>query len=344
MQPMDPVGTTLPRFPHQDFQRVRDLVYFDGPLVSEFSSHGRRFIASWVDCDATANRWLVARVDENLLLRYLYRKLPLRSVIAEGIDSSVLVVDWDGHGQLVRVAIEEVSELPPAYLPSTDSFFDPELSAIATDAQSFGVLLDGEWDLSDITSFPRLFGDLYTFQYLVGQGPGQIRGSDTLRFAEINGGWVVRHLFDVMQNQLPSEHRPAVDAVQKNSPGFMRLRVNPQAATAALDAFHKFRLNYNEIIRLRDALRTEINVIQRERAEDDFGPDDTIPMLDTQRLKEALEQLVDALEISQKFGAFVDAFGNTERAAMFLLSYVSVLNRLHAFVNKGFATLPPPTF
>jgi hypothetical protein len=344
MQPMNSVGTALPRFPHQDFQRVRDLVYFDGPLVSEFASHGRRFIASWVDCDATANRWLVVRVDENLLLRYLYRKLPLRSVIAEGIDSSVLVVDWDGQGQLARVAIEEVSRLPPSYLPSNDSFFDPEMSPIASDAQSFGVLLDGDWDLSDITSFPRLFGDLYTFQYLVGQGPGRIKGSEPLRFADMNGGWVVRHLFDVMQKQLPSEDRPAVDAVQKSSPGFMRLRVNPQAATAALDAFYKFRLEYSEIMRLRDALRTEIGVIQRERAEYEDGSDESIPKLDTKRINEAFEQLVDALGISQKHSAFVDAFGSIERAATFLLSYVSVLGRLHAFVNKGFATLPPPTF
>src|SRR5690348_10319881 len=93
----------LPRLPIRDLEWVRDLVYFDGPLLSEFrSSNGDTYLFHWCDVDDGANRWMVFRVSRPDLVKYLFRRYPLRRLIDESQDGFVYIVDIGDNRQHLR--------------------------------------------------------------------------------------------------------------------------------------------------------------------------------------------------------------------------------------------------
>jgi hypothetical protein len=77
--------TTLTALPMGGLRHVRDLIYFDGPLLSHFKHpKGDDYLYYWCDCDEQANRWMVLRVTETSILWLTSGRWTLDTVIPNG--------------------------------------------------------------------------------------------------------------------------------------------------------------------------------------------------------------------------------------------------------------------
>jgi hypothetical protein len=120
-------GTKVPASTINDIGWVRDLIHFDGPLLSEFRHRltGAIFLYYWCDCDALANRWMVCRISEASLQRLVLRIVSLDQIIPQGgEDVFVYFVDMNERGEPLSVVTVPINEIPVQYTPATGVFFD----------------------------------------------------------------------------------------------------------------------------------------------------------------------------------------------------------------------------
>ncbi len=116
-------GFAIP-FDISHLKRRADLIEQDGPLLSlYYNDKGDYYLFYWLDCDATANRWMFCRVDIASLYAYLRGERSLLQVIRELTDGFVWITDLDAAGRQVWTRAVPLSALPSAYLPADDSFF-----------------------------------------------------------------------------------------------------------------------------------------------------------------------------------------------------------------------------
>jgi hypothetical protein len=109
--------------------KISDLIYFDGPLLSHYTSErGDNYLYYWVDVDDTYNRWLIIRTDIFSIQQYLDKKIPLYSIISNPNDSFVYAVDIDSDAVYHNVKAIRINDLPENYLPSPESYYDFELN------------------------------------------------------------------------------------------------------------------------------------------------------------------------------------------------------------------------
>jgi len=109
--------------------KVSDLIYFDGPLLSHYTSErGDNYLYYWVDVDDTYNRWLIIRTDILSIQQYLDKKNPLYSIVSNPNDGFVYAVDIDSDAVYHNVKVIKINDLPENYLPSPESYYDFELN------------------------------------------------------------------------------------------------------------------------------------------------------------------------------------------------------------------------
>jgi hypothetical protein len=103
---------------------VVDLEYHDGPLLSLLvNTRGDHFLYSWADTDGEVNRWLLFRVSDGQVIRYLTGEAALRDLILNPADDYVIVVDVDGAGVRTNVRQVTPADLPGDYLPEPGAFY-----------------------------------------------------------------------------------------------------------------------------------------------------------------------------------------------------------------------------
>lgn len=121
-------GILLERLPIKDLQKVSDLIYYDGPLLSHFQSgNNENYLFFWADVDDTFNRWLVVRVSIERLQAYLNGKLTFYNIITEPNDNFVYKVDIDADLNYQNVLMLFPEQIPQSYLPDRNAkyTFDP---------------------------------------------------------------------------------------------------------------------------------------------------------------------------------------------------------------------------
>lgn len=108
-----------------EFIKVSDLIYFDGPFLSHYvHKSGDNYLSYWVDCDDTTQRWLVFRVGIVTLQRFVNRKQTLFELMRDLDDGFVYLIDVDNKGFSTKPLIVFYTNLPDDYLPDTDSYYD----------------------------------------------------------------------------------------------------------------------------------------------------------------------------------------------------------------------------
>lgn len=107
--------------------KVSDLIYFEGPLLSRWRDReGKDYLYYWCDVDENYNRWLILPVPSEMLKRYLQGEEILRTLVTHPEIAYLVEIDSNGDEQKVKQIV--VSDLPEDYLPSEDSYYDPELA------------------------------------------------------------------------------------------------------------------------------------------------------------------------------------------------------------------------
>ena len=109
------------------FKKVADLIYFDGPLLSYYvTDNGDNYFFYWLDQDDTDNRWLFARIDNDMKQKFFKKELTLRKVLSSPLDNIVYTVDIDNEGKHHNFQAHSIEDLPEDYLPAEDSYYEFE--------------------------------------------------------------------------------------------------------------------------------------------------------------------------------------------------------------------------
>lgn len=109
-----------------DLVKFADLVYYDGPLLSHYTTRSRskHYLFHWLDNDTERNRWLVMEVTLAHLFDFLSDSRTLLDITQEEYNNKLLVVETDSTGVFVSGLLVSVTELHPDYLPDTDSYLE----------------------------------------------------------------------------------------------------------------------------------------------------------------------------------------------------------------------------
>lgn len=113
------------------FEKVDDLVYYDGPLMSHYSSpmgKAPHYIFKYVDQDGQLDRWLVMETSLPHLYDYLTNARSLRDILAQDYNRKVYVADADEAGDFTQVVLSSRTELLPTYLPLENSYYGLAMS------------------------------------------------------------------------------------------------------------------------------------------------------------------------------------------------------------------------
>lgn len=119
-------GFNIPNLPFQ-LEKVGDLLYFDGPLMSIFSdSNNMAYIYDWAESNSYFNRWLVYQIDTELLSDYIYGKATHFQLLNNPQNNIIFIVDKDTEGTISNCIICSPSSLPYEYLPQNDLKFEED--------------------------------------------------------------------------------------------------------------------------------------------------------------------------------------------------------------------------
>lgn len=116
-------GHIIDTFPVKDLYKVDDLIYFDGPLLSFYTSEiGANYLFYWVDVDEECNRWIVFRTEMTQLNEFLNKKMSLFSLFERAING--YVIDVNNNLEYQNIILLQLSDLPKDYSPAKNSYYN----------------------------------------------------------------------------------------------------------------------------------------------------------------------------------------------------------------------------
>lgn len=321
---MEIKGVELQRLPVSGLTRVRDLVYFDGPLLTHYRNlHREHYLYYWCDRDAAAHRWMLLRVLETSILRLINRFIPLDFVIPNGCqDDFVYFVDIGAGDRLRKVVLAGINDIPAEYTPVAGTFLqDMPLSKEST----YPVLIEGEWTPLQLMEFPRLFEQTYSFLYCANVLQTEELGSFPWR-----GGFSAMHFDRWTASHIPTEDRLSVEAVRYESPGFIRFGVNRTVAeqiVMSLEDFHSINalsayrmltkfIHDNNLNEIRDPNSPRWAEVDRELKEHAARLVDAFRALDIEKLSRSTQRTFEAAQIARWFYRRIRDIANLEDAGL----------------------------
>ena len=111
-----------------DLVKFADRMYYDGPLLSHYTTRSRfkYYLFHWIDNDAERNRWLVMEVTLAHLFDYISDTRTLFDITQQEYNNKLLVVDTDPSGTFTFGLLVSATELHPDYVPEKESYFEAE--------------------------------------------------------------------------------------------------------------------------------------------------------------------------------------------------------------------------
>ena len=119
-------GTKIPNLVFTP-QKIGDLIYHEGPLLSLFiDKHNPdvHYLYKWADCDDESNRWLISPLNILNLRRFFYKEISLRTLLMSS--PFIFTLELDENLTERAIMICKTSDLPEEYLPKENSFYNEE--------------------------------------------------------------------------------------------------------------------------------------------------------------------------------------------------------------------------
>lgn len=116
-------------FPYKDLKKVSDLIYYEGPMLSHFSNGKDSFLYLWVDNNDSVNRWIVIKIDDNILANYFKKRISLKYIL-ETSNTYILFTDINEKLNNISNVLLPIDKIPESYLPSDESYFNFPLPPI----------------------------------------------------------------------------------------------------------------------------------------------------------------------------------------------------------------------
>lgn len=239
------IGEKLDNFPINNLVKVADLIYFDGPILSQFIDRKKRnFLYYWCDCNSSANRWLIFPVLDLDLQDYLEGQRSLYDLIINNeLFSNIFVADIDSSLELKSIWEISILDLPDAYIPERESFYeftphyrDIDYEQIFDDSsykqlksnfeqlkdESYKISLDGRWSLVELSELPQAYNKAYAFLYSLEDGD---LFSQQYKSQPWRGGFSSYNFYQRIQHKVPRNHKPEILSIHYSSPGSIELRL-----------------------------------------------------------------------------------------------------------------------
>lgn len=230
-------GKRIPVRELDEHYHVCDFINIEAAVLSLYSDGKRNWIYLWCDTDnIDTDRWLLFPASRADLIAYLNRSRSLLEVLTNStafliLDRVTLAkeVQTEDEGYTkVRRFLNQLNSLEgiTSYLPSTGSYFDPELTNdIELEQQLmpsvYGLPIRGIWFSADFERLFRSYERVYAFLYATKprfvKNIGDRLGS--LLRAPWTGGFSRVHLYSQLAKHLPALHSLKVHKLKFASPG-----------------------------------------------------------------------------------------------------------------------------
>jgi hypothetical protein len=120
-------GDNIRQLPFKNLEKVSDLLYYDGPILSHFrDKYGKDILFYWVDYNNEYNRWLVFQVTEKQLFDYLLQKGSLKSIIENPFNDIYYCVEIGEEIEYKNVYQIFKEDINQKYIPKKDVIFQSE--------------------------------------------------------------------------------------------------------------------------------------------------------------------------------------------------------------------------
>ncbi|WP_199194454.1 hypothetical protein [Photobacterium sp. GB-50] len=315
-------GQKLQTLPLGNLTWKRDLIYFEGPLLSEFSSDkGEVYLKYWCDCDDTFNRWMFFKVKEQDRLRLVLGEKSLYDVIVNQPDSFVFVSDESRDIQ--NYTFLEAANLPNEYLPEEDSYL--EIDDYVDDEKITSLVFEDQWDFEELKNVYRKFAQIYDFIFVSNSISGRLGASMPWQ-----GGASAVHFYNKIKELIPSNDASRLNAIHYASPGYMKISVNRKVSDIALTAINNYGLNKKAI----DSLYLELQNRIKELDLNNISSSDAMNIFDNDdKCIDFYTELVDSLSGFDMswLSKFVDT--NFERCKI-VLTHVRRLRSFQNYLGK----------
>ena len=215
---------------------ICDLVHLEFSLVSLYSDGRRNWIYLWCDTNsADRQRWLVFAISRKALVAYLEKE---KSLLNAANNANLLLVleertgfhDPDSRDQRKRKPRRYLWQVTPesvaGYLPTTHSFFDPDLApdldlnkqVIPT---KYDLPISGTWFGRDFEYLFKRYERIYAFFYATRPRVFKTVNESLAKLLRMawTGGASRVHLYSRLAEIIPGIHSLKVEKLQFASPG-----------------------------------------------------------------------------------------------------------------------------
>ena len=262
-------GSNLQKFPLQNLSWERDLIYFEGPLLSEFTvKNGEKYLKYWCDCNDEYNRWMLFRIKEEDRLRLVLGELSLIDCIKDKAGNFVFFVDENEHKSFYQLV--DLSDVPQEYFPELDSYLNIE--DYVEDKNITSLVFEDNWQFEDLKEVYRKLTQLYDFIFVAKKQLGTSGGMPW------RGGFSAMHFYNKLKNIIPKISNSELGAIHYASPGYMKMEMDTDIAELTFKAINLYKKEqvvidqiYSELFnRIKDLGLNNLNL---DVAIDDFSKD-----------------------------------------------------------------------
>lgn len=301
---------------------------------------GIPYVCMAIPHDKSEFAYLVVQVSEDLLEDYLSETVDLSYVFRHPKKNKYFVIylNQDKNGRLV---LNEISDVPTSWLPEAGFFASSHTETIQQVQKTASILdigIDGRWDIQDLSHFPNIFADAYSFMYAMQENAGLNEDAVHELFNRYpwRGGFSSVSFYNGLYHQIPRTQRLAVKEIHYASPGAMRVTALPDLAKS-IDTLVR-QLNTNGV-KAREAFRE----LQEGMSEKEFlgktHRDIELEVTDKAFLQRACNKLAKEIGFDHLKRIHKLCDKNWLATAKILVSFYRRLSELAEFVDSGKATL-----
>jgi hypothetical protein len=115
----------LSDFPFQPIKKVSDLIYYDEPILSHYTTaESKNLFLYLIDITDEFSRWLTFGVTEKNLFHYLKGKISLRNLILSSDNEFIYIVNTDDSFKFSNTEQFKPKDTEKHFLPNEDSFLE----------------------------------------------------------------------------------------------------------------------------------------------------------------------------------------------------------------------------
>jgi hypothetical protein len=247
-------GVNIQSLPIGGLNKVADLIYFDGPLLSLFRNEGGdSYLYYWCDSNEILNRWLIFRVSDQSLNSYLSKKIPLRELLLNPSDGFLYLADLNDELQFHNLLLIFPRNLPDLYVPDVESFYEFQPITVTGRIQDqkgdYRILLNKDWTLEDLSKVPHVYSEVYAFLYSLFEidkrGNKLVHGA--FRSYPWRGGYSVLNFYNRLKSYLPESKPPQIVSIQYASPGWIELELMEHIAVSIKNVVTAYEASHEEV-------------------------------------------------------------------------------------------------